>query len=209
MLKHRLIPSGTFFFMHCLHGRNFAFIFYIGKGISECRRNTGSEYYLQLIKGKACVPIEKWNSCPKSALSLVSLDSRHLLPADPHCPFCRCTSEQMARHLIFLAPKSTCLNSSEVLPGLVLSTWGELPKEDIPHSTCQQLFRPSSPAPIRECSDICLSSSHCSPSTSTLPEHLSCTPLSLATGWCFRLPSKCTSLHPAENNIGRCKLHRA
>lgn len=158
MLKHRLILSGTFFFMHCLHGRNSALVFYIGKGISECQRNTGSEYYLQLIKGKACVPIEKWNSCPKSALSLVSLDSPHLLPADPRCLFCRCTPEQMTTHLIFLTLKSTCLNSSEVLPGLALSTWRELPKKDIPHSTCQQLCHPSSPAPIRERSDICLSS---------------------------------------------------
>lgn len=39
-------------------------------------------------------------------------------------------------HLLLHALKSTCLNSGEVLTNLILSIWGEISKEDIPHSTC-------------------------------------------------------------------------
>lgn len=33
MLKHRLIPSGTFCFMHWLDARNFTLVFYIGTAL--------------------------------------------------------------------------------------------------------------------------------------------------------------------------------
>lgn len=145
MLKHRLIPGGTFCFMYWLDARKFILVFYNDtlQGFQNIIEIQAINVFFKKhwMKGKAHLPRKSWNCGPKSTLNPISLDILcYHLPAKHHLSFYWQASEWMTMNLLLYPLESACLNASELLTNLSLSTHREIAEEDILYSTCPELF---------------------------------------------------------------------
>lgn len=144
------------------------------------------------------MPRKSWNSGPKSTLNPISPDSLcYPLPANHHFFFYRQASEWMTMNLLLYGLESTCLNVSEVLTNLSLSTHTEIPKEDILYLTCHELLHLSFPS-----SHQVVCSPYHSPFMNRLLNYLTCPLLPSVAG--------CVSVcHPSVNCCTQLKMTQA
>lgn len=145
MLKHRLIPSATFW----LDARNFILVFYIGtvQGFQNVIEIQANNVISTKQRERLICPERAETTVQKPTLNPISPDSLcYPLPANHHCSFYRQALEWMTMNLLLYALESSRLNSSEVRTNFIMSTHREISKEDILYWTCPELLHLSFPS---------------------------------------------------------------